>query len=215
MDPDIIGLLDKFEKSDPLEVVESEDVPRFVKEGCRQAAHCMIHAKWNQLFFDVHPNRCAVMMHLRFDGSLGFPGGLVESGEDALVGLRRELDEEIGSNSEFCDRLGESNRLISHLDPLRRIIYHFYSLEVDYETFVRIERAAIEAHHFGTEVLGNVRPPFYSMGGNKGFATFLSNQFVSNSRDQLVYGLLNNRTFDRQEIKLILQKSLSILNIKY
>ena len=35
------------------------------------------------------------MMQVRFDGLLGFPGGLVDPGESVEVGLNRELVEEI------------------------------------------------------------------------------------------------------------------------
>ena len=35
-------------------------------------------------------------MQMRFDGTFGFPGGLVDKGEDILEGLNRELMEEIG-----------------------------------------------------------------------------------------------------------------------
>lgn len=33
-------------------------------------------------------------MHLRFDGTMGFFGGLIDQKEDLLVGLHRELKEE-------------------------------------------------------------------------------------------------------------------------
>ena len=35
-------------------------------------------------------------MQMRFDGTLGFPGGLVDAGEDPVQGLNREMHEEIG-----------------------------------------------------------------------------------------------------------------------
>lgn len=35
-------------------------------------------------------------MQLRFDGTFGFPGGLMNKGEDVATGLNRELGEEIG-----------------------------------------------------------------------------------------------------------------------
>ena len=34
-------------------------------------------------------------MQLRFDGKIGFPGGLLESNEEVHTGLNRELKEEI------------------------------------------------------------------------------------------------------------------------
>ena len=40
-------------------------------------------------------------MHIRFDGSFGFPGGLIDDGEDVITGLNRELEEEIGWSPEF------------------------------------------------------------------------------------------------------------------
>ena len=34
-------------------------------------------------------------MQMRFDGLIGFPGGLVDPGEDVVQGLNRELKEEM------------------------------------------------------------------------------------------------------------------------
>lgn len=36
-------------------------------------------------------------MHLRSDGAIGFPGGIVEPGESVLEGAEREFLEETGS----------------------------------------------------------------------------------------------------------------------
>lgn len=36
-----------------------------------------------------------LQMQMRFDGHVGFPGGLVEPGEDVVHGLIREMQEEI------------------------------------------------------------------------------------------------------------------------
>ncbi|KAK7078222.1 NUDIX domain [Halocaridina rubra] len=61
----------------------------------RQAAHACVWASHNEstVFGDL---RALVMMHLRFDGSFGFPGGIIEDGEDVVEGLNREMTEEIG-----------------------------------------------------------------------------------------------------------------------
>ena len=47
-------------------------------------------------------------MQMRFDGVLGFPGGLLEKGEDPVNGLNREMEEEIG--------LEVHNTLITRID---------------------------------------------------------------------------------------------------
>ena len=40
------------------------------------------------------------MMQVRFDGLLGFPGGLVDPGESVEFGLNRELEEEIALDTD-------------------------------------------------------------------------------------------------------------------
>ena len=54
------------------------------------AAHCAIYTK------TADSRRALVLMHMRFDGKIGFAGGLIDP-EDASVvqGLNRELREEL------------------------------------------------------------------------------------------------------------------------
>lgn len=44
----------------------------------------------------IFNGRFMFQMHLRFDGTFGFPGGLIKPGEDVVDGLNREMAEEIG-----------------------------------------------------------------------------------------------------------------------
>ena len=37
-----------------------------------------------------------MLLQVRFDGMLGFPGGLIAAGEATVDGLNRELAEEVG-----------------------------------------------------------------------------------------------------------------------
>ena len=40
-----------------------------------------------------------LLCHGRFDGTFGFPGGVIDSGEDLVSGVNRELAEEIGDET--------------------------------------------------------------------------------------------------------------------
>ena len=69
------------------EMDEAELLPR---DARYVAAHCAIYTK------TADSRRALVLMHMRFDGNLGFAGGLIDP-EDASVvqGLNRELREEL------------------------------------------------------------------------------------------------------------------------
>lgn len=44
--------------------------------------------------------KICLQMQLRFDGTFGFPGGIVDKSEELLGGLNRELEEEINWDSQ-------------------------------------------------------------------------------------------------------------------
>merc|ERR1719470_807623 len=79
----------------------------------RTAAHAMFFARTDEKLWDKHPYKALVNMHLRFDGRLGFPGGLLDAEENIETALNREISEEMGLgnpsvsaddwlNSSFC-----------------------------------------------------------------------------------------------------------------
>merc|ERR1712213_131180 len=120
------------------------------------AAHCAIYAKTGD------SRRALVMMQVRFDGYMGFPGGLVDP-EDASVvdGLNRELSEEINlspdhkvSQDQFVactyDETPEGKA-----DNLR----YLYAKQVTEDQFKRIEADGLAAKDYGTEVMGLFRVP--------------------------------------------------------
>merc|ERR1712212_250538 len=61
----------------------------------RRAAHCLFWSKTKTKTVHDIPVKGLIMMQVRFDGLLGFPGGLVDEGESVEEGLNRELVEEI------------------------------------------------------------------------------------------------------------------------
>lgn len=88
-------------------------------------------------------------MQMRFDGYLGFPGGLVDSGENRLEALKRELKEEMNSDELS---ITEDDRIVTHWSPIKKLMLHFYACKVPLDTFNSIERNSLDAHDYGTEV---------------------------------------------------------------
>jgi U8 snoRNA-decapping enzyme len=91
-------------------------------------------------------------MQLRFDGYIGFPGGIIDEGEDILSGLNRELFEEINVNVQK-HRVKEEHHIVTHWCPNQKLLLHFYALEVSIEDLKFIEEEAVKAHDYGTEVI--------------------------------------------------------------
>lgn len=107
---------------------------------------------------------------MRFDGKVGFPGGLVDPGEDIITGLNRELVEEINLDLKkhaiesgdflFCHYIAnESDKAISSR------IRVFFSKEVTKSDYEEIERRSLVAKEFGYEV-GILILYFYVGGGS-------------------------------------------------
>ncbi|XP_026882762.2 U8 snoRNA-decapping enzyme isoform X3 [Electrophorus electricus] len=127
-------------------------------------------------------------MQMRFDGLLGFPGGLVKPSEESLeAGLTRELQEEVG----VPVAVTADDYVSSHLAPAPPcLITHFYTKKIEEAELIDIERAAVAtAADHGLEVLGMVRVPLYTLRNGGGLPWFLSHSFISNSRAQLLEAL--------------------------
>ena len=125
-------------------------------------------------------------MHLRFDGTLGFPGGLIDKvdnsilyrgfllyfhqGENIEEALNREVVEEMGEGN---PPLVASDWMNSYYSVEDKILLHFYSKEVnwfianfdelksgfqvDEEEFFKIEKRGLSAKEYGEEILGLIR----------------------------------------------------------
>ncbi|KAJ9591617.1 hypothetical protein L9F63_001831 [Diploptera punctata] len=169
------------------------------------AGHCMIYARSNDRIFGLYNARATVLMQMRFDGYLGFPGGLIDEGENVIMGLNRELVEEMHLDVHKYP-VKEGDYVVSHWAPSKKLLLHFYALEVAIDDLKRMEASAIQAHDYGTETLGTIRLPLYTMGdGYRGFPAFLSNSFAGNSREQLLRGLVHANIMTAEEIARALE----------
>ena len=88
---------------------------------------------------------------MRFDGLLGFPGGLVDPGEDPTTALNRELHEEIGLDLDKY-KFTDDNHVVSHLHKKKQLVLNFFVKEVTLADFQQIEINALNAVEHGVEV---------------------------------------------------------------
>ncbi|XP_024149105.1 U8 snoRNA-decapping enzyme [Oryzias melastigma] len=180
--------------------------------GCRHACHVMLYADTASKLFGRTPIRHIVLMQMRFDGLLGFPGGLVNPEEESLeAGLSRELLEELGLEVpiteedyvETCHAPPISSNSRSHL------ILHFYVKKMEEEQIREVEKAAAStAVDHGLEVMGMVRVPLFRTNHNGGLSFFLTHSFIGNARSQLITSLLRLNLVSPQTLAKALRKSL-------
>ncbi|XP_030277854.1 U8 snoRNA-decapping enzyme [Sparus aurata] len=184
--------------------------------GFRHACHVMLYSDTKTQLFGRFPIRHIILMQMRFDGLLGFPGGLVNPSEETLEeGLSRELLEELGvalpiSVEDHVDSCYAPASPSSSSSSSSRLITHFYVKKMEEEQIKEVERAAASsATDHGQEVLGMVRVPLYTMKGGGGLAPFLSHCFIGNARSQLVDSLLRFNLVAPEELHKALTHSLT------
>lgn len=130
-------------------------------------------------------------MQMRFDGRLGFHGGFVDPRDSSLEeGLSRELHEELGP-AVASILVTENDCLSCHaIERPQQVVEHFYAKQLRLEELQAIEERATQAKDHGLEVMGLVRVPLYTLrDGVGGLPAFLSNTFIGNAREQLIYVL--------------------------
>ncbi|EHA98132.1 U8 snoRNA-decapping enzyme [Heterocephalus glaber] len=173
--------------------------------GWRHACHALLYAPDPGILFGRIPLRYAVLMQMRFDGRLGFPGGFVDSQDSTLEdGLNRELREELGEAVSVFS-VERTDYRSSHAGDRPRVVAHFYAKRLTLEQLEAVEAGAPRAKDHGLEVLGLVRVPLYTLrDGVGGLPAFLENSFIGAAREQLLEAL--------QDLELL--ESGSVLGLK-
>ncbi|XP_064489085.1 U8 snoRNA-decapping enzyme-like isoform X2 [Ornithodoros turicata] len=178
--------------ADGFDVVLPEELPLVSSSGYHAAAHCFLWSPSDrvvELSRTKYSIKAVVLMHLRFDGLLGFFGGIVEEGEPPSVAVTREMREE-GNLDTNKFTVNEADHLVSLVSHDSKLLTHFYALEVSSDEMDHIEKNASASEHYGTETFGLVRVPLFTMSdGVKGFPTFLSQHFSGSAKSQLTYAL--------------------------
>uniref|UniRef100_A0A8C7YI16 U8 snoRNA-decapping enzyme n=1 Tax=Oryzias sinensis TaxID=183150 RepID=A0A8C7YI16_9TELE len=180
--------------------------------GCRHACHVMLYADTTSKLFGRTPIRHIVLMQMRFDGLLGFPGGLVNPAEESLeAGLSRELLEELGLEIPISEEDYVETCYAPALSwtSKSKLILHFYVKKMEEEQIREVEKAAAStAVDHGLEVMGMVRVPLFRTNHDGGLSFFLSHSFIGNARSQLINSLLRLHLISPQNLAKALRKSL-------
>ncbi|TFJ96587.1 plasma protease C1 inhibitor [Platysternon megacephalum] len=174
-----------------------------LEPGWRHACHVLLCAPCPGRLRGRVPLRHAVLMQMRFDGLLGFPGGFVEPRDGSLeAGLSRELREELGPGAAALS-LAEGDYLGARCaETPRRLVAHFYAKRLSLEQLRALENGAPRAEEHGLEVLGLVRVPLHTLrDGVRGLPTFLSNRFAGCAREQLLEALRVLRLVPEAELR--------------
>lgn len=183
--------------TDDLKAVEKDFVP--TTAGYRIAAHAMYFARTSEMLWEKHPYKALVNMHLRFDGRLGFPGGLLDPGENIETALNREITEEMGEGNPI---ILDTDRMSSHYSPGDNLVMHFYCKEVELSEFYKIEQRGLGSKEYGVEILGLLRVPLYTRSRNNGgFPMFLKNNFAGSAKKNLLDALIQFNVLSALEVE--------------
>ena len=90
-------------------------------------------------------------MQLRFDGTIGFVGGIVNEGESPDEACTRECCEELGVTPSVLSITKEDHLFTSYSDHTKYCL-HFYGKEVPYSVFVELETKTLQSKDWGEEV---------------------------------------------------------------
>jgi 8-oxo-dGTP pyrophosphatase MutT (NUDIX family) len=148
-------------------------------------------------------------MIVRWDGMLGFAGGVVEAEEasDAKEGaaaaraaaekaLRRELREELGVTD-----AGPLEHVCTHLTAANGSRSHFFAREVDEEKFIELESGVRRGMHFGCEVMGAFRAPLFP----SQLESFFRSNFPPGCLAQLLIFLSKNNLIPSRDLEAAVQ----------
>lgn len=94
-------------------------------------------------------------MQLRYDGYFGFPGGLIDCDEDIVSAVNREMTEEMNLNTSIHS-VSYDDHVISHWSEKKELALHFYKLKVTMAQLIEIEKQALLARDYGSEVIINI-----------------------------------------------------------
>ncbi|KAI6651710.1 U8 snoRNA-decapping enzyme-like [Oopsacas minuta] len=181
--------------------------PRF-----RHAAHAALYARTDAKQFGKYPKYAHLLVQLRFDGTFGFTGGIVDEGETPLIAVNRESSEELGIPSDSLN-ITQEDYVITHYADELNLCLHFYAKEIKFDKIVEIESKCVKGKDYGNEVLGLIRVPLYTLPNGLGLPAFLGSQFIGSSRMNLLLLLKERNILPENELRKAIELSKSIKTV--
>nr|XP_060619175.1 U8 snoRNA-decapping enzyme-like [Anolis sagrei ordinatus] len=185
------------------QLLTREEALRLGSPQWKHACHVLLYAPCPGRLFGKFPLRYAVLMQMRFDGRLGFPGGFVDPEDVSLEeGLSRELHEELGPAAALLQVTEQDHLSACTSEKPQRVVAHFYIKQLSLEELQALEEKATQAKDHGLEVMGLLRVPLYTLrDGVGGLPAFLTNTFIGNAREQLIHSLDTLQLVPREQLQ--------------
>ena len=146
---------------------------------------------------------------MRFDGTLGFPGGILDEGETPHHAATRELAEEVGG----VVTVEAGDHVTTSCSPKTGLCLHFFAKQVSLTVLKEMEEGATNSPDWGHEVLGVLRCPLYTLPNGLGFPAFLNNYFIGNTRSQLLTAVSRCGLLTEQEVKVAIETSQKVNSV--
>ncbi|KAG0410610.1 hypothetical protein HPB47_012267 [Ixodes persulcatus] len=169
--------------------------------GFKNASHCIVWAASDAKVAGDNRARALILMQFRVDGSLGFPGGVLNLGECPAAAANREMKEEINLDTSKLF-VTPNNHLITFVNDHSKVALHFYSLQIGEEDFIKLEKRIVDAPDYGQETLGFFRVPLFNM-ATGGFETLLRQVFIGMAKEQLLYALVRLGIMTSEEVMTV------------
>lgn len=116
-----------------------------------------------------------ILLLQRWDGKLGYVGGMVDEGEDILTAAIREVKEEI--NLDISDFNLELTEICTH-EASENLHVHFYAVEIDLDIKRHILENAYKGSDYEAETCGVVFQQILD-GDKFGINKFLENAYLA------------------------------------
>lgn len=183
--------MDKFKELNKNEILQDKPHCVFVSIVCRNAEPFKKN-KEEKKYRNKDKKVTLCLMQMRWDGSLGFPGGKIDNNEiennivteEILInGLIREMEEEIGLNR---NKINPNNfkKLCTFTDD--KFYIHNYIYDVDFEEFEYIFKNSINSQNIISENCGSVVLHLTDYSSDKGIPNLLQHRYSATAKLELL-----------------------------